>query len=125
MNDGMTWQPSHRRSVESGKVADHWTENGERANGVTMPPEAFFDDTSIRSPETEPEVPNTDRVQLLREVFTVLETGEPHRMAARLQALKMIHGISGLSIRQAAQKADCPFTTFDRIRRRMEHLFQR
>jgi hypothetical protein len=73
----------------------------------------------------EPDTTDLDRVQLLREVFTVLETGEPHLMAARLQALKIIHHISGLSIREAAERAGCSRTTLHRITRRMGHLFQR
>ncbi len=80
-----------------------------------------IDDATAPQPETN----DLDRVQLLREVFTVLETGEPHLMAARLQALKIIHHISGLSIRDAAEIAGCSSTTMHRTVRRMERLFQR
>jgi AraC-like DNA-binding protein len=73
----------------------------------------------------QPDESETDRVQLLREVFTVLETGEPHLMAARLQALKYRWNLSGLSIRDAAEKAGCSRTTLHRITRQMGHLAQR
>ena len=115
MNDPATWQPSHRRSEETGKIQDSFTD------AVTMP-EVYGTPDDVPAPEPDSGI---DRVQLLREVFSVLETGEPHLMAARLEALKIIHRIGGLSIRDAAKKAGCSRTTLHRITRQMGHFLQR
>jgi len=120
MNDPGTWQPSHRRSEETGAILDRAFDDAGQPVPVVAPEVYGWPDDA-----PEPATNCLDRVQLLREVFTVLETGEPHLMAARLEALKIVHRIGGLSIRDAAKKAGCSRTTLHRITRQMGHSFKR
>jgi hypothetical protein len=114
-----------REYIEAGGDApNHWKQFPQKFSGGNIEdvaqPEVYGPLDDMPEPDFD-----LDRVQLLREVFTVLETGEPHLMAARLEALKLVHRISGLSIRDAAKKAGCTRTTLHRITRRMGQVFQR
>jgi hypothetical protein len=109
-----TWQPSHRRSKETGEILSHWCE-GESVVPAVMPPD-FAD-----APPPD-DASRTDRVELFRRVITILEDGPARSMAVRLATLKYLWKIEGLSLRNAAKKANCNLSALFREMRRMKQI---
>jgi hypothetical protein len=109
---GFALEAMQQQGKEGTMTAPYFDDNAEPVL-VVMP--VFHDD--------KPEPVESSRAETLRRIITILEDGPAHTMAARLEALKLVWGMSDLSIRQAAQKARCGPVTIFNARRRLEQFF--